>query len=393
MYVFKYSAPSILSFGALSRGELYFASAEELNDGSECRPRYILKGSAELWYRLADMILLDAMCMRPIADASPANLRYFAEPLGLALQAKVGKRDLDFEQLGPLVRSELVELIEGVDIGVAPADFFSAVERACAQATQYLHEPAYMASLSRTGRDPTMWGHYAGADRGFAIVFHAPEGKLRIESPMSVFFGVRPVSGTSIKVLGHYADAEVELEPVLYRAAPQRFNAFYRLIPHFNYSEYEDHFDVRSLLPGDAPAKQEKQFGLVKAATWKYEQEVRAMLPSFQELTPEARCMNYDWTQVAGLIFGPKMSQADKTRAVVCCEKLRVARAQKEPRSEPFVFLQARQQVSSFEMAVTAAGVLDGSYADGTIPFRPICSVDDAAKAKAQKLASVVDPK
>jgi hypothetical protein len=238
-----------------------------------------------------------------------------------------------------------------------------------------------------------MWGHYAGADRGFSIVFHAPDGKLRIHSPMAVFLGAQPISGSSIRVLGHYAEAEVELAPVLYRAAPQRFNAFYRLIPHFNYSEYEDHYDVPALLPGDAPAKKEKQFGMVKATTWKYEQEVRALLPSFQELTPEARCINYDWTQVAGLVFGPKMSQADKMRAVVCCEKLRVARAEKEPRSKPFVFLQARQQVSSFEMAITAAGVLDGAYVDGTIPFRPMAALDDAMKAKVQELVGFLDTK
>jgi hypothetical protein len=112
MYVFKYSAPSILSFGALSRGELYFASAEELNDGSECRPRYILKGSEELWIRLADMILLDAICKLPSPSVSAAtNLRSLDESLGRALQSKVGKRDLDFEQLGPLVMSVLPGLL------------------------------------------------------------------------------------------------------------------------------------------------------------------------------------------------------------------------------------------------------------------------------------------
>ncbi|WP_431288808.1 DUF2971 domain-containing protein [Roseateles chitinivorans] len=387
VYVFKYSAPSILSFGALSRGELYFASAEELNDGSECRPRYILKGSAELWTRLADMLLVDAVALSAMPSAEAATrLGRFAKPLGRALHAKAGKRDLDFEQLGPAIGSVLPRLLHDAQLGPATESVMALVLQACARARMHLDEPAYIASLTTTPRDPTMWGHYAGADRGFAIMLHAPKGKLRIHSPLDVFDVCRATEGGGPMVVGPYTEAEVELQPVLYRVAPQRFNAFHRLIYHFNYSEAEEHYDVPLLLPGDAPTKKENQYGLVKAKTWKYEQEVRALLPTYQKLTPEQRCTNYDRSQLAGLVFGPKMSEADKARAVMCCHKLRVTTAGQEPPTTPFVFLQARQQVSSFEMEITGAGVLDPTYYGGNSPLRPMAALSKTAAATVESL-------
>lgn len=391
MYVFKYSAPSILSFGALSRGELYFASAEELNDGSECRPRYILKGSSELWTRLADMLLLDAVALSPMPSAEAARtLGRFAKPLGQSLHAKVGKRDLDFEQLGTVIGSVLPRLLEEAQLGPAAGSIMALVLQACARARKHLDEPAYIASLTTTPRDPTMWGHYGGAERGFAIMFHAPEGNLRIRSPLDVFDICQQPEGGGPMLVGPCAEAEVELQPVLYRAAPQRFNAFHRLIHHFNFTEAEDHYDVPLLLPGEAPAKKEEQYGLVKAKTWKYEQEVRALLPTFQNLSPEQRCTTYDRAQMAGLVFGPKMSEADKARAVKCCHKLHVTSPGQERRSAPFVFLQARQQVSSFEMQITGAGVLDPTYYGSDLPLRPMTALSAAAAATVEDLVRIL---
>lgn len=175
-----------------------------------------------------------------------------------------------------------------------------------------------------------------------------------------------------------------------YRSAPLRFNAFHRLIPHFTYSEEEDHYDVPLLLPGEAPTRQEDQFGLVKASTWKYEQEIRAFLPSWGELIPEARCVRYHWSHIAGLIFGPKMSQADKERALVCCYLLQEARRQTETRTEPFVFLQAQQRVDSFQMVLRAVGVLGGLYASSLWPFESLQRTNSATAAAAREIVAEI---
>ena len=56
-YFFKYQQPTNLAFNMLRRGEVYFATPNELNDAHECRPQYILKGSEELWQRLVHHVL------------------------------------------------------------------------------------------------------------------------------------------------------------------------------------------------------------------------------------------------------------------------------------------------------------------------------------------------
>ena len=385
VYCFKYCAPTAEKFGMLARGELFFASADELNDGSECRPRYVLKGSAELWNRLADMILLDACCFSStVPGLHSSGARELAGPLGRALQARAGVRDLDFDALTSLIYEALPPLLAGIELGIAPAAFMRLVDRACRLTRQHLNEPMYMASLSKNPRDPTMWGHYGNAERGFCVVLHAPEQRLRIHSPIHVFPGCRQSSESGIQVFGIYSSAEVELRPILYRSAPLRFNAFHRLIPHFLYSEEEHHYDVPLLLPGEAPARTEDRLGLVKATTWKYEQEVRAIMPSEGELAPEARCVRYDWSHAAGLIFGPKMPQSDRARAVVCCHLQQEAKHGNELRSGPFVFLEARQRVDSFQMALVPVGVLDGIYSPPTLPLRPLSQCDAATVAEVE---------
>ena len=334
------------------------------------------------------MILLDACCFSSVAsDLHSSSLRELAGPLGRALRARAGVRDLDFEALKSLIQEALPPLLAGIDLKIASAAFMGLVDRAYRLARQHLNEPMYIASLSRNPRDPTMWGHYGNAERGFCIVLHVPEQRLRIQSPIKVFPGCRPSSKSGINELGIYSSAEVELQPVLYRSAPLRFNAFQRLIPHFSYSEEEDHYDVPLLLPGDAPARKEDRLGLVKATTWKYEQEVRAIMPSEGELTPEARCVRYEWSHAAGLIFGPKMSQKDKERAVVCCHMLQEARRGKELRSGPFVFLEAQQRIDSFQMALVAVGVLDGFYSPPRmLPLRLLSQGDETTVAAVQDM-------
>lgn len=341
----------------LSRGELFFASADELNDGSECRPRYVLKGSANLWDRLAKMILVDACCESNVVSPSVIkNVAPRAKPLSIALRRLVGARDLDFDKLGPLIKEHLPPLLDDVQLGVSIAVFMDLVERACRRARRRLNQHLYMASFSRNPRDPTMWGHYGNAERGFCVVFHAPKHRLRIETSFSAFHGCRPSDNPAVTELGIYRDAEVELKSVSYRSAPLRFNAFHELIPHFPYSEEEDHYDVPLLLPGEAPTRHEDRLGLVKASTWRYEQEVRAILPTWGELTPEARCVRYHLSDVAGVIFGPKMSETDRRRAIVCSYLLQEARQKTETRSGPFIFLQAQRNRTTDDVPARRLG-------------------------------------
>ncbi len=95
----------------LRQGEVYFASAGELNDASECRPRLILKGSEELWQRLAQFILENACFgsdyfqfdkkdeIRQILDLSVT--------IGRLLKKQAKNKDFGIESLGSAFRNAL----------------------------------------------------------------------------------------------------------------------------------------------------------------------------------------------------------------------------------------------------------------------------------------------
>lgn len=378
MLCFKYAGLSHLHFGMLARGELFFASPDELNDGSECRPRYVLRGSLELWERLSHFILFEAWLQtqegRPPDPEGAHQLLDLAAPLAAALRRRVGRRDMDFDELWPSVLEDLPPLLKKAEAGLAPRAMMKLVQQVIrGRLTDALREELYMASFSLDPGDPTMWGHYAAAERGFCLVIRAPEDQLSITSPIRVFPGSRPSTEHSgMWEMGSYDDAHVELKPVIYRRSPPRVNAFQNLLSHFHYSEEEEHYDVPLLLPGDAPDREESKLGLVKATTWRYEKEVRAFLPAWRALPPEVRCVRLDPSHFAGLIFGPKMSRANRRRAVIAAYPLRGGRPTGSDDAPPFVFLEAVQNVDRFELDIRVAGVLGEFYGDGSLPFRPI---------------------
>lgn len=390
MYYYKYCSPGDRQFGMLSRGEIFFASAAELNDGSECRPRYVLRGAPELWYRLCDLILLEAMLLHidgaSLSREDFAEIVDLAEPLAERIRRSASRKDLDFGELWPLVREHLPPLLPDTPLPkVSPPLLMDRVRQFIeGNLRRLLDENTYMSCFSRDPRDPTMWGHYAGADRGFCIVIRATEDKLQLNSPIRIFLGSRPGFADGITELGIYNDAEAEIAPVLYRSAPMRFNAFHRLIPHFRYSEAEEHYDVPLLL--DAPSRQESTFGLVKALTWKYEQEVRALLPSHDDLTPEARCIQLKADHFQGLVFGPKMSLKDKRRAVVACHILSADQAESRGDDRPFIFFNAAQQVDSFRVRISPVGVLGRFYSRRHLPFESLSDTDERTNSYTEQI-------
>jgi hypothetical protein len=388
MFYFKYCPPRDLHFGMLSRGEIFFASPHELNDGSECRPRYILRGKEELWNKLSKMILLDTCCYsRTLPQTCVKSIMGLALPLGSILLNRAGNRDMDLETLRHVIDEELPPLLKSIELDIPTPAIMDLVDLAYSRIYHYLKEPSYIASFSRTPLDPTMWGHYGGAEKGFCIVFDLPYRKLRIFSSSPLFWESRPsTKHEGVSELGSYTSTEVQLKSVMYRSAPERFNAFHGLIPYFSYSEKEFDYDLPLLLPGKAPSRQEDRLGLVKAKTWKYEQEERAFLPASNILTPEARCVRYSWSQIAGVIFGPKMDSTDIERVIVCCHLLDRSRCQIEQRSKHFVFLQASQRSDSFQMALNAVGVLDKMYAKHIMPFQAINKLDSSAVAEAAQM-------
>jgi hypothetical protein len=179
------------------------------------------------------------------------------------------------------------------------------------------------------------------------------------------------------------------LKAVKYGKKPPKVNAFHRLIPKFSYSEEEDHYDFPLLLGGDAKDKEEDQIGLVKFSDWRYEQEIRAFLPVFNELPPDMRVMRAGTANICGLIFGPRMSEQDKVRAVLCCHRMRESSIESDQESLPqFMFFQALQVVDRFDFQIVPVGILDGRYFDRHLPIK---TIDDLDESNAQSLRDASD--
>ena len=387
MLFFKFQKPGNLEFNMLRNGEIFFASTSELNDANECRPRFVLNGTTELWTRLATFILEEA-CFRTeiFARTSREEMRELfnlSETLGTQLKKRARNRDLGLEKLEDLFRELLSQELKNKSFSLQSRLILDATRRVIRHGLpRAIQKQTYIASFSRNAKNPTMWGHYADAERGFVIVYTTDNGTLRITSQIKMLHGIRQLpERPRVFMMGIYDEDNLELKPVKYGKKPPKVNAFHRLIPKFSYSEEEDHYDVPLMLSGDAKDKAEDQLGLIKFLDWRYEQEIRAFLPVFQELQPDMRVMRAAPENICGLIFGPRISERDKMRAVLCCHLMRQSYNKLAVDSLPlFMFFEASQVIDRFDFRIVPVGILDGNYYGGSLPIKRIVDLDEAIR-------------
>lgn len=383
MLFYKYQRSDNLAFSMLRKGEIYFASAGELNDASECRPRFIFKGSEELWQRLAHYILLEACCSSDYFQLDRLDtvkpILNLSQRIGTHLKKAAGNRDLGFESLGDVFRDTLESHLPGESLNINCGFYLHLVQTFIEQELPRSIKPnKYIASFSRNATNPTMWGHYADAERGFVIVYETTDGDIHVHSPINLLHGHRPSKDfEGVTEFGIYRDEHLELKEVRYGRRPPKANAFHRLIHKFPYSEMEDHYDVPLNIVGDAEAKEEDLVGLVKYSDWRYEKEVRAFFPAFDTILPDARVLQVGLPNLKGVIFGPQMSLENKARTVLCCHLLVESRNQLSETRGEFQFFQARQTVDRFDFEILPVGILDKHYFARHLPVKPMQRLDE----------------
>ena len=391
MYFYKYQKPENLEFNMLRHGEIYFAKIAELNDASECRPRFILNGTEQLWIRLAQYILAEVCFSSDYSDyynrATEDEIRQLLElsiSVGKQLKKQVKNRDIGIENLGKLFTDTLKPLLE-LNFSALQSKLILDLshEFIDRKLPGIIDEPKYITSFSKSATNPTMWGHYAKAERGFVIVYSTEDGTINVRSPLNLLFGSRPLESKfgTISEIGFYDDERLELQSVKYGKNPPKVNAFHRLIPKFYYSEIENHYDVPALLEGDAKEKKEDQIGLVKYSDWRYEQEIRTFFPYLDEpYSPDMRVLQVSINNIKGLIFGPSMTDGDKKRAILCCYLLRKSLAHlcvgEDDTPPEFVFFQAIQVLDRFDFEIQPVGVLENHYSGQHPPIRLVQNLD-----------------
>jgi hypothetical protein len=396
MLFYKYQKAGNLDFSMLRQGEVYFASAGELNDANECRPRFILKGSEELWQRLAQYILEHACFgsdyfqldkkdeIRQILDLSIT--------IGRLLKKQAKNKDFGIESLGAAFRNALKscgsEKLSPFLFRITEHLTTSFIQE---ELPRILLDEKYIASFALNATNPTMWGHYADAERGFVRVFGTDDDKVKVLSHINILRGTRPSKmGDGVTEIGSYKDERLELKRVQYGREIPKVNAFHRLIHRFSYTEEEDHYNVPLNLGGDAEQKKEHLIGLVKYSGWQYEKEVRAFFPAYDLLLPDVRTLRIGMENIKGLVFGPKMSLENRAGAVLSCHLMKQSRSSEIGTEYEFVFFEAQQAVDKFDFVIRPVGILSGQYFGRHLPLKPFPELDKTTIARLDAIAEQI---
>ena len=381
----------------LRQGEVYFASAGELNDASECRPRFILKGSEELWQRLTQFILEHACFGSDYFQLDKKDeihqILNLSVTIGRLLKKQAKNKDFGIESLGSAFRNALKscgsEKLSPFLLHMTEHLTSNFIQEGL---PQILLDEKYIASFALNATNPTMWGHYADAERGFVRVFGSEDGKVKVLSDINILRGTRPskMGVADVTEIGIYKDEILALERVKYGKEVPKVNAFHRLIHRFSYTEAEDHYDVPLNLGGDAEKKKEHLVGLVKYSGWRYEKEVRAFFPAYDSLLPEVRTLRIGMENIKGLVFGPKMSLENRARAVLGCHLMKHSRASEIGAEYEFAFFEAQQAVDKFDFAIRPVGILSGQYFGRYLPLKPLSELDKTTISRLNAFAGQI---
>ncbi|WP_406609656.1 DUF2971 domain-containing protein [Agarivorans sp. JK6] len=356
MYFYKYQSINALSLMMLKRGEVFFASSEELNDKHECRPKYLFQGSKEVWLRFIDYVLVE-LCVRYRLYPNPeeaTKLLSLAPKIYKAVFNKTRKRKLEFTEV-------VVLLTESIPLSFTRE--FSHTERQyildCfrdfteAHLLKEMHEPKYICSFSTNAINPTMWGHYGNAEKGIVVIYESDDGYVDVKSTLCNLSGFR--NKGSVIELGLYNNERLRLEEVKYSRTPAKINAFSRLIHKFCYTAAEADYDVPESLSSDVAPMEENSVGLVKFTDWKYEKEVRLFFPTYGPLPAELRCLQINQHLIKGIIFGASVSESDKRKVIAAGYHF----TSTTDTRHGFTFFQAIESHDKYEIRVKPIGIIE----------------------------------
>ncbi|MBV1790535.1 DUF2971 domain-containing protein [Marinobacterium sp. D7] len=378
MFFYKYNQVSPLSLMMLKRGEVYFASAIELNDKHECRAQYVFNGTKDVWIRFIDYILVELVVNYGIYSSSIEETKKFFSLASLIYEILVKndkRKNYDFEfLLDALPKSIIKACATELDVQHEKEILKFIPELFASILKDDLREQKYIASFSLNAVNPTMWGHYANAESGFLVIYESEKGNVEVKSTLNNLSGYRKKSG--ITEIGRYNNEILPLKKVKYSKIPCKINGFYQLIHKFRYSEMEAHYDVPESFYGEIRKIQEDLVGLVKYTDWKYENEVRLLFPTFERLPSALRCLEVSRKHIRGVIFGSSTSDSDKRKIVMACYHLNQTGKSKND----FVFLQAVDSHKDYKMKIEPFGVLNDICFGEVIPIDEYDALEDKKK-------------
>ncbi|WP_165905717.1 DUF2971 domain-containing protein [Raoultella sp. BIGb0138] len=277
---------SALSIKELIYDELYFSYPSELNDPLDGLISYEFPEDFPKWNRLLDLAF----------KGLPVDTRFLAE--SFAKKSPLSVRKLVENQ------TFLFELILSF-IGESKREtayFLS--ETLKYYISGYIPSEGCSVSFSRTYKNTLMWSHYTGKHEGFCLIFRSIEGNINQCKSRK----------KSIINLGDHCSLSIEekfkMHNVTY-GSKKNLDGF-TLFPSYVYGRELSNEEITSYW------ESRENVYLTKSACWDYEEESRLYIhapsPSLSKeiLSPIDKIFHYDNSQIAGVIYGMRMSEQNK---------------------------------------------------------------------------------
>jgi hypothetical protein len=342
----------------LRRGELFFATNEELNDANELHANYVFNGHRKSWNRFVQLIFIASLEKTHEGGMLKTDLpllKHLVNDATARAYAKFKRRDAKLNEIGALLSYYLSSAKKTQSMA---GEILTGIEEVISlKIPSQLRQVAAIASFTKSATNPVIWGHYAAAGRGFCIIYALKDGSIKVET----------LSGNNIKavlinpkrkrpVIKYEHVFDVKIEEAIYRNTPPKINGFHILSYPLSVDPENDSMDEEVLYFRGINTKNFKESKRVKYSAWKYEDEVRGILPytSFRDGEAATRIVEVDSGNIIGIILGPNINRKDMQS---CLRALEVLRSHK-PRQKGFgsrvlAVLKAERQSHSLKLHVS----------------------------------------
>lgn len=287
MLYYRYRPMSALSIKELIYDELYFSYPSELNDPLDGLISYEFQEDFPKWNRLLDLAFKGLpVDTKFLADSfskkSPLSVRKLVESPTLLFELILSFIGESKKKLAYLLSETLKDYISG-----------------------YIPSEGCSVSFSRTYKNALMWSHYTGKHEGFCVIFRSIEGNInQCKSRYKKMINLSENCHLTV-------NEKFKMHDVNY-GQKKNLDGF-TLFPSHVYGRELSSEELTSYW-----GNRESTY-LTKSACWNYEEESRLYISSslasvsMEALSSIDRIFHYDNSQIAGVIYGMRMSEQNKS--------------------------------------------------------------------------------
>lgn len=302
MHFYRYRPASEMSFKELLYDEMYFVSPAECNDPFDSKTYYQFSNDIESWKRLVTFALSHSKGRQEVSNEIDSVAAVLAKCSPFSFE-DVMRREFFDAVLNHLPRNENTTPI------------FNAIYLVSQAIQRYRPSSANFVSFSRSHNEVLMWSHYAANHAGFCLIFKAIDGKLS-QCPVRARKSIsRDTPGGLATKMSIALPLDFAFEKVEYLPKVEPLDAFKRFPLAVAGKELSEEERLQ------LARKQTEQL-FHKHQGWSYEQEWRLSLKQPEawlfgdhyDFSQNERLLHYEPTQLVGLIFGCRTTEANKAR-------------------------------------------------------------------------------